>query len=83
MSTVIGLFFGFTTSYMTKKFRFISQSAIAETFLLLCMALFSYFLSAQFDYSGIVSVLVNSVIMSHYCWYNLSPQGKHVTSVTF
>jgi len=21
--------------------------------------------------------------MSHYAWYNLSPQGKHVTSVTF
>jgi sodium/hydrogen exchanger-like protein 6/7 len=33
--------------------------------------------------SGIVSLLVCSLLQSHYAWYNLSPQGQHVTSVTF
>ena len=45
MSTVIGLTFGFAVSYMTKRMRFISQSAIGESFLLICFGMFSYFLS--------------------------------------
>lgn len=73
MSTAIGLIFGIGASLMTKKFRFISSSAIAETFLLLCSAMFSYFLSVQLGFSGIVTVLINAVTLSHYCWYNLSP----------
>ena len=33
--------------------------------------------------SGIISLLTCSIIMGHYAWYNLSPQGKSTTSVTF
>ena len=33
--------------------------------------------------SSIVTILTTSLVQSHYAWYNLSPQGKHVTSVTF
>ena len=46
-------------------------------------ALSSYFLSELFQQSGIISLLFASITMSHYAWHNLSPQGKHVTSVTF
>ena len=28
-------------------------------------------------------LLATSIILSHYAFYNLSPQGQHVTSVTF
>lgn len=45
--------------------------------------MFSYFLSELLDLSGIVSLLTTALIFAHYAWHNLSPQGKHVTSVTF
>lgn len=33
--------------------------------------------------SGIISLLTCSIVQAHYTWYNLSPQGKSTTSVTF
>jgi len=33
--------------------------------------------------SGIIALLVFSIIQAHYTWYNLSPQGKSTTSVTY
>ena len=33
--------------------------------------------------SGIISLLTFAIIQSHYTWYNLSPQGKSTTAVTF
>lgn len=82
-SIAIGLFFGILCTLMTKNFRFIAHSAIHESALFLCCAMMSYFASEAVHMSAIVSLLATSLIMSHYAWYNLSPQGKHVTSVTF
>jgi len=42
----------------------------------------SYSISEYYEQSAIVTLLVCSLVMSHYGWYNLSPQGKHVSSVT-
>ena len=83
VSILIGLVFGFFASYITKRMRFIAQSAIGESFILICFGLFSYELSELLEMSGIVSLLTTSLILAHYAWHNLSPQGKHVTSVTF
>jgi sodium/hydrogen exchanger-like protein 6/7 len=33
--------------------------------------------------SGIIALLTSGIIMAHYGWYNLSPQGKHVSCVAF
>jgi hypothetical protein len=33
--------------------------------------------------SGIISLLSFAIIQAHYSWYNLSPQGKATTSVTY
>jgi len=33
--------------------------------------------------SGIISLLTSGIVMAHYAWYNLSPQGKHVSGVAF
>ena len=68
---------------MTKHFRFISQSAVFESTLLMATALCGYMLSEMLHLSAICSLLVSSIIYSHYTWYNLSPQGKHVTALTF
>lgn len=83
-SILIGIIFGFLSAYLTKKLRFIAKaSAILESFILICFALLSYFISEINHYSGIVTLLTTAVIMAHYSWHNLSPQGQHVTSVTF
>jgi len=82
-SILIGLGFGLLPTLMTKHFRFLSHSSIFEASILISFAMMSYFLSDLWKLSGIVSLLVCTLVMSHYGWYNLSPQGKHVTSVTF
>jgi NhaP-type Na+/H+ or K+/H+ antiporter len=33
--------------------------------------------------SGIIALLTFAIIQAHYTWYNLSPQGKSTTSVTY
>ena len=79
----IGLVFGFSFSYLTKRARFLAHNVVGESFCLLCFAMISYFLADLIEVSGIVSLLTTAIVMSHYAWHNLSPQGKHVTSVTF
>jgi len=75
-SILIGVIFGFLSAYLTKKLRFIAKaSAILESFILICFALLSYFISEINHYSGIVTLLTTAVIMAHYSWHNLSPQG--------
>ena len=83
VSVLIGLVFGFVATWLTKKFRFIAHSAINESALFLSFAMISYFVSEAIEMSAIVSLLATSMILSHYAWYNLSPQGQHVTSITF
>lgn len=82
-SILIGFFCGLIPTLMTKHFRFLSHSAIIESALFLCWAFVCYYLGELFDLSGIVALLVCTMVESHYGWYNLSPQGKHVTSVTY
>ena len=83
MSVFIGFVFGMIVTLMMKHFRYLSQSAIGESSLMICFGLLSYFLSEIYEFSGIVSLLTTAVVMGHYSWFNLSPQGKHVTSITF
>lgn len=83
ISIALGLVFGAMCSLVTKHCRFIAHSAINESALFLCFALLSYYVSELLEASAIATILVTSIVLSHYSFYNLSPQGKHVTSVTF
>ena len=83
VSALIGIFFGIATGLMTKHFRFLTKNAVHETFLLATMAFLSYYIADLFKMSGIISIIVTAVMQAQYSWYNLSPQGKTVSSVTF
>jgi NhaP-type Na+/H+ or K+/H+ antiporter len=72
-SVLIGLFFGVVCTLMTKHLRFISQSAVFESTLLISCAMCGYMLSEMLHLSAICSLLVSSIVYSHYTWYNLSP----------
>lgn len=88
ISVAIGLFTGFLTSFMFKHWRFLSASAIIETVIIFGMSLLSYFL-AEFTVisgtamSGIIALLTSAIMQAQYTWYNLSPQGKSSSAVTF
>ena len=78
ISLLFGMISGFITSLIFKHARFLTVSAITETFIIFCLSMISYFLSdltviAGIQMSGIISLLTCGIIQSHYTWYNLSP----------
>ena len=78
----IGIAGGFFSSLLFKHCRFLSHSSITETLLLLVIAMICYFTAAVIEQSEMISLLVCGIIMAHYTWYNLSPQGKTISSIT-
>lgn len=82
-SVAIGMLFGIFNSLLFKWCRMLCHSAITETLLLLIIAFLSYFISEAGELSGIISLLTCGITQAHYAWYNLSPQGKTISSVTF
>jgi NhaP-type Na+/H+ or K+/H+ antiporter len=68
---------------MVKKMRFLTVSAIKETVLIFCFGYISYSLGELAHLSGIICLLTTGVVMAHYGWYSLSPQGKHLSSAAF
>lgn len=43
---------------------------------ILILAYFSYELAEFFEFSGIISLFVCAIIMSHYCWYSISVNSR-------
>lgn len=83
VSALIGFIGGVISSLMTKHFRFLTRNSIHETFVLATIAFLSYYIADMFEMSGIISIIVTAMMQAQYSWYNLSPQGKSVTAVTF
>jgi len=83
VSILIGLIFGILSSFVHKWVRDVAHSSIIETSLLFSFGYISYGFSELFHMSGIISLLTTAILMAQYTWYNLSPQGKHVSSVAF
>jgi sodium/hydrogen exchanger-like protein 6/7/sodium/hydrogen exchanger 8 len=82
-SIIIGVVFAVLCSLLLKHVRILTHSAIVETILLYLFASIGYFISEATANSSIISMLVAGILMAHYTFFNLSPQGKTVTSVTF
>lgn len=82
-SIFIGLFFGVLSSYVLKKFRFLTVNPVMEVNLVFVFGYLSYCVTELFHYSGIIALLVAGVVMAKYSWYNLSPQAKQVTAIAF
>jgi len=79
----IGLASGLMASFIFKKMRVLSVSAIKEVLLTFCFGYLAYALGEIAGMSGIICLLTNGVVFAHYGWFNLSPQGKHLSSATF
>lgn len=81
-SILIGIAYGLIASLIFKYFRFVTVSAIKETLVIFSFGYLSYCTAEVLHFSGIIAMLTSGVIMAHYAWYSLSPQGKTVSSVT-
>jgi NhaP-type Na+/H+ or K+/H+ antiporter len=78
VSVSIGLFFGFLTCLIFKKFRFLNASVVTETFIMMSMAYIAYFVATMtkilnLEMSGMIAILVCGIVQAHYGWWNLSP----------
>ena len=77
ISVVYGILFGMITCLMFKHLRFLTESAVIETSLLMAIGFLSYFIAEitvinGLEMSGIVSLFTYAIISAHYTWYNLS-----------
>jgi NhaP-type Na+/H+ or K+/H+ antiporter len=82
-SVLTGLLMGLFSSFFLKTFRFVTTNPIIECNMIFCFGYLSYSFAEFFHFSGIIALLTCGILMSHYTWYNLSPQAKNVTSVAF
>jgi NhaP-type Na+/H+ or K+/H+ antiporter len=82
LSLGIGISVGLIISYIFKRMRFLTHSAIKETLLVFCSGYLAYAIGELAGQSGIICLLTTGVIIAHYGWYNLSPQGKVLSSAT-
>ena len=83
VSLLIGITFGLLASILFKKIRLLTISSIKETIIIFIFGYLAYSFSSLAGMSGIISLLTAGITMAHYGWYNLSPQGKHVSTCTF
>ena len=82
-SLFLGIIFALLSSYILKKFRAFSKNPVAECMIIFSFAYLSYLFSEVLKASGIISLLTCGVVMAHYSWYNLSPQGKQSSFIVF
>ena len=74
---------GLVGSFIFKKMRFLTVSAIKEVLLTFCFGYLAYGFGEMAHMSGIICLLTAGIVFAHYGWFNLSPQGKHLSSASF
>ena len=82
-SFAIGILFALMSAILLKKYRAFTKDPIAETMIIFIFGYVSYIVSEITENSGIITLLTCGIVMSHYTWYNLSPQGKHASFIVF
>ncbi|CAF1684933.1 unnamed protein product, partial [Adineta ricciae] len=82
-SGFLGLVFGLASALLTKYLAFDKSSLSLEISLLLLTAYASYMFAEIFHLSGIMSILVCGLTMSHYTHENLSSVGRQSITVLF
>jgi NhaP-type Na+/H+ or K+/H+ antiporter len=89
ISISVGLIYGISLSLIFKHLRFLTISPIIETFSIFAFCYMSYFTSnliklpSGLEMSGIISLLTCAIVSAHYTYYNISPQGKQASTLSF
>lgn len=83
LSLMIGLIFGLVCAFFLKVQRAFTKHAVNECIIIFCFSYSAYVVAEIFHQSGIITLLSVGITQAHYTWYNLSPQGKNSTALTF
>nr|GMC70065.1 sodium/hydrogen exchanger 4 isoform X1 [Ipomoea batatas] len=78
-STALGVGVGLLTSFILRVLYFGRHSTVREVALMILMAYLSYMLAELFNLSGILTVFLCGVLMSHYAWHNVT-EGSRITT---
>jgi NhaP-type Na+/H+ or K+/H+ antiporter len=82
-SLLVGVIFGLISATLHKKWRAFSNNPVSECLMIFCFGYLAYLVSEVVKASGIISLLTSGIIMAHYTWFNLSPQGKQSSFIIF
>ncbi|KAK4355716.1 hypothetical protein RND71_024687 [Anisodus tanguticus] len=82
-STVLGVLVGLLSAYIIKKMYNGRNSTNCDVALMILMAYLSYVMAELFDLSGILTVFLCGIVMSHYTWHNVTDDSKVTTRHAF
>lgn len=82
-STFLGVLIGLLSAYLIKKIYLGRHSTDREVALMILMAYLSYVMAELFDLSGILTVFICGIVMSHYTWHNVTFNSKVTTRHAF
>eukprot|EP00727_Mastigamoeba_balamuthi_P000412 m51a1_g10368 putative sodium hydrogen exchanger 3 (575) ;mRNA; f:89838-92697 len=72
----IGLVVGYSCAFLKARQKNLNLSPVYDISVMLLFAYFSYSLAEWLDMSGVLSLLVCAIVMSHYCWYTISSKTR-------
>jgi len=75
-SISVGVIIGLASAYITKNFRDLCRNSVHESMLIFVFGYITYIIGEVMEASGIIALLTAGMVMAHYTWFNLSPQGK-------
>jgi len=75
-SVGIGAAVGFVAAFLAAQEKRFDLSVTFQSLQILIMAYISYVLAEYFDISGVISLFVCAMVMSHYCWYSISELSR-------
>jgi sodium/hydrogen exchanger-like protein 6/7 len=75
LSVIMGLAFGLFATLLTKKVRVFSKIPKLETTIVFFLGFLSYLISEIAHLSGVITILVCGISMSHYLIYNISEKA--------
>ncbi|KAG9455156.1 hypothetical protein H6P81_008060 [Aristolochia fimbriata] len=82
-STFLGVSAGLLTAYVIRALYFNRHSTDREIALMILMAYLSYMLAELLHLSGILTVFLCGIVMSHYAWHNVSENSRITTKHAF
>lgn len=83
VSILVGLVLGAVCAIMTKHFKGLKGSKHLEVLVIYAMAYLSYVFAEHFELSGIMSLFVCSMMLSHYSRHNITREAAMVTVYGF
>ncbi|CAK7324562.1 unnamed protein product [Dovyalis caffra] len=78
-STALGISSGLLTAYVLKRLYFGRHSSVREIAIMVLMAYLSYMLAELLELSGILTVFICGILMSHYAWHNVTESSRITT----